>query len=121
MLRFFRDAGRESAAILLLALADERATQGYEVVEKIRPRYERLIFRLVRLYFARQKASPARRLVTGHDIMRLGAMPPSEAVGRILRELDEFQAVGKAISRDRVLCYAKKLIRKYNRGDSYGK
>ena len=119
--RFFRDAGIESVAILLLALADERATEGYEVVEKIRPRYERLIFRLVRLYFARQKASPARRLVTGHDIMRLGNMPPCASVGRILRELDEFQAVSKTVSRNKVLCYANKLIRKYNRGDSYGK
>lgn len=110
--RFFRDGGTESVAILLLALADERATSGYEVVEKIRPRYERLIFRLVRLYFYRKKASPRKRLVTGHDIMRLGSMPPSEAVGAILRELDELQAVRGITTRSAALACAKRLIKK---------
>jgi len=55
--RFFRDAGGQTPAVLLLSLADERATTEYDAVIKIRPRYERLIFRLMRLYFNGQKKS----------------------------------------------------------------
>jgi putative nucleotidyltransferase with HDIG domain len=110
--RFFRDAGTCSVAVLLLALADERATSGYEVVEKIRPRYERLMFRLIRLYFDRQIAHPRKRFLTGHDIMRLGAMPPSAAVGAILRELDELQAIKVVTTRAKAQKVAMRLIKK---------
>jgi len=109
--RFFRDAGDGSVAILLLALADERATSGYAVVEKIRPRYERLIFRLIRLYFDRQIKQPQKRFLTGHDIMRLGSMAPSAAVGAILRELEELQAIRTVTTRKQALSYAAQLIK----------
>jgi len=110
--RFFRDTGREAPAVLLLALADERATAGYDVVDKIRPRYERLMFRLIRIYFERHREAPRKRLVTGHDIMRLGQMPPSEAVGAILRELEETLAVNSITTRKEALAYAGLLIKK---------
>ncbi|HOU36052.1 MAG TPA: HDIG domain-containing protein [Candidatus Omnitrophota bacterium] len=109
--RFFRDAGRESIAILLLALADERATSGYQAVEKIRPRYERLISRLMRLYFERQKKTPRRRLVTGHDIMRLGSIPPSRSVGELLRQAEEAIAVKGITQRAEALECVRKLIK----------
>lgn len=109
--RFFRDAGRESVAILLLALADERATSGYETVEKIRPRYERLILRLVRLYFERQKKPLRRRLVTGHDIMRLGSMPPSRSVGELLRQAEEAIAVKGITQRAEALECVRQIIK----------
>ncbi|MFA6384068.1 MAG: HD domain-containing protein [Candidatus Omnitrophota bacterium] len=114
--RYFRDAGKGSAAILLLALADERATSGYAVVEKIRPRYERLMFRLIRLYFDRQTAHPMKRFLTGHDIMRLGSMPPSAAVGAILKELDELQAIKTITTRSQALLYAARLIKEAKSG-----
>ena len=109
--RFFRDAGTGSVAILLLALADERATSGYAVVEKIRPRYERLIFRLIRMYFDKQVAHPQKRFLTGHDIMQLGSLPPSAAVGAILRELEELQAIKTITTRVQALTYAARLIK----------
>jgi poly(A) polymerase len=46
--RFFRDAEDAAGAILLLALADERSTRNYLLLEKIRRKYERLIPRLYR-------------------------------------------------------------------------
>jgi poly(A) polymerase len=115
--RFFRDAGTGSAAILLLALADERATSGYAVVEKIRPRYERLMFRLIRLYFDRQNEQPQKRFLTGHDIMRLGSMPASAAVGAILRELEELQAVKTVTTRAQALRHAARLIKQAKSGN----
>jgi poly(A) polymerase len=114
--RFFRDAGAGSVAILLLALADERATSGYAVVDKIRPRYERLMFRLIRLYFGRQAAHPQKRFLTGNDIMRLGSMPPSAAVGAILRELEELQAINTITTRAQALRHAARLIKESGSG-----
>jgi poly(A) polymerase len=113
--RFFRDGGADSVAILLLALADERATSGYAVVEKIRPRYERLMFRLIRLYFDRQKAPAPKRFLTGHDIMRMGGLAPSAAVGEILRELEEMQAIKAITTRGKALACAQRLIQSSQR------
>ena len=109
--RFFRDAATGSVAILLLALADERATSGYAVVEKIRARYERLIFRLIRIYFDKQIARPQKRFLTGHDIMRLGSLAPSAAVGTILRELEELQAIKTITTRKQAMTHAARLIK----------
>lgn len=108
--RFFRDAGDESAAILLLALADERATSGYTAVEKIRPRYERLIFRLIGEYFKKKAQAPGKKLFDGHDIMKIGGLKPSALVGKVLRELDESRAVGDITTRKEALDRAKEII-----------
>ncbi|MCU0651115.1 MAG: HD domain-containing protein [Candidatus Omnitrophica bacterium] len=111
--RFFRDADKDSAAVLLLALADERATKDYAVVEKIRPRYERLILRLLRRLFKKEKESPMRRLLNGHDIMKLGSLEPCELVGKVLREIEESQAVGSIKTRSQALKEAARLIKKF--------
>lgn len=89
--RFFRDAGIEAGSILILALADLRATRGYLPVEKSRAGHERLIKRLLRSYFQRAQCPPPKRLVTGDDLVKLGLVP-SPLFGRILRRLDELQA-----------------------------
>ncbi|MDD5347954.1 MAG: HDIG domain-containing protein [Candidatus Omnitrophica bacterium] len=111
--RFFRDAGEDAPAVLLLALADERATKGYLVLEKIRARYERLIPALMREYFAAQKKTPALRLVDGHDIMRALDLEPSPMVGRILRHLEELQAIGAVTTERQALAQARVYKKKY--------
>jgi poly(A) polymerase len=93
--RFFRDANVEAVSVLLIALADERATRGYLSLEKFRQRYERLIPRLIRGYFlAEQEVKPS-RLINGNDLMEHFKLPPSPLIGKILSELQELQAIGK--------------------------
>jgi putative nucleotidyltransferase with HDIG domain len=111
--RFFRDAAAEAPAILLCALADERATSGYLLLEKIRSRYKRVIPRLLKDYFRAQAAEPVRRLVDGNDIMRALGIKPSALVGAILRQIRELEAIGAVTTKAEALARACLLKKKY--------
>ncbi|MDD2703408.1 MAG: HD domain-containing protein, partial [Candidatus Omnitrophica bacterium] len=93
--RFFRDAGMEAASILLLSLADQRSTRGYPTLERSRGRHERTGRALIREYFYKQKEVNPGRLVNGHDIIKEFGLQPSPEIGKILRDLEELQAIGK--------------------------
>jgi poly(A) polymerase len=86
--KFFRDAGAEAASILILALADERSTKGYLLLDKIRTKYERVIPRLLREYFVKAKEEPPERLVDGNEIMARFKLKPSPLIGEVLRKLE---------------------------------
>ena len=101
--RFFRDAQEEAGAVLILALADERSTKGYLLLDKIRKKYERVIPRLLKEYFAKQKEKSARRLVDGNDVMRRFRLSPSPLVGKVLKDLEELQAIGKIKTKEEAL------------------
>ncbi len=119
--RFFRDAGSEAAGILLLSLADQRATRGYPTLEKSRGRHERTGRALIKEYFQKQKEEKTVRLVNGHDIIKEFGLPPSPEVGRILRELEELQAIGKIGTKMEALRAASKLLKKQTSGGGNGK
>jgi poly(A) polymerase len=110
--RFFRDAGLEAGSVLILALADERSTKGYLLLDKIRSRYERVIPRLLREYFSKQKAKPAQRLFDGNDIMRSFKLKPSPLIGKVLRELEEMQAIGRIKTKEEALSCCGKILKK---------
>lgn len=109
--RFFRDAQEEAGSILILALADERSTKGYLLLDKIRKKYERVIPRLLREYFSKQKVKPARRLVDGNDVMRRFKLKPSPLVGKVLRELEELQAIGRIKTKEEALKACAKILK----------
>ena len=109
--RFFRDAGEEAGAVLILALADERSTKGYSLLDKSRQKYEKLIPRLLREYFLKQKNIPEARLVDGNDIMRRFKLPPSPLIGKVLSELEELQAIKRIKTKEEALKAAKVIIK----------
>jgi len=109
--RFFRDAREEAGAVLILALADLRATRGYRVVEETRGRQERMIKRLLREFFRRAECPPPARLVTGDDLIRIG-LEPSPVFGKILRALDEMQAERSITTKEEGLREARKIAGK---------
>ena len=109
--RFFRDGGEEAASILILALADERSTKGYLLLDKIRKKYEKVIPLLIRQHFARQEKGPAKRLVDGNVLMRALRLRPSPLVGKILKALDELQAIKKINTREDALKAAAELVK----------
>jgi poly(A) polymerase len=110
--RFFRDAGAEAASILLLSLADQRATRGYAVLERSRSRHERTGKALIREYFNKQKEEKPQRLVNGHDIMKEFRLEPSPLIGKVLGEVEELQAIGKIRTKGEAIQAASKIIRK---------
>ncbi|MCK9594997.1 MAG: HD domain-containing protein [Candidatus Omnitrophica bacterium] len=97
--RFFRDAGDEAVSVLLLSQADERATQGYLLLDKIRKRYKRVIPGLIREYFRKQDVPKQKRLINGNDLIEHFKLEPSALIGRLLSRLEELQAIGKIKTR----------------------
>lgn len=109
--RFFRDSGDEAGSVLILALADERSTKNYLLLDKIRRKYEKLIPRLLREYFVKHKDVPPARLVDGNDIMSHLGLSPSPLIGKVLRQLEELQAIGRIKTKDSALKAAEGIIK----------
>jgi putative nucleotidyltransferase with HDIG domain len=110
--KFFRDADKEAASILLLSLADQRSTHGYLTIEKCRGRHERLIKRLIKEYFFKLIEKKKPRLLNGNDLMKHFKLEPGALIGKLLRELEEAQAIGRIKTRQEALRAAFKLLKK---------
>jgi len=109
--RFFRDAQDEAVSILLLALADERSTKGYLLLEKIRERYERAIPSLIKTFFSKRKEIVPARLLNGNDLMSRLDLRPSPLIGKLLAHLEELQAIGKIKTKEEGLRAASLAIK----------
>ncbi|MBM3251405.1 MAG: HDIG domain-containing protein [Candidatus Omnitrophica bacterium] len=110
--RYFRDAQKESASILLLSLADQRATKGRLTTQQSRIRHEKVVANLLKDYFKKEKEVKPQRLITGDDLIKEFKLKPSVLIGKILGELEELQAIGKIKSKKEALAAAKKIISK---------
>ncbi|RJO63819.1 MAG: HDIG domain-containing protein [Candidatus Omnitrophota bacterium] len=108
--RFFRDTAAEAVSVLLISLADQRATHGYLTVEKTRMRHERMVRRLIGEYFASLHRKKQHPLVNGNILMRRFGLKPSPLIGTILKELRELQAIGKIKTTQGALEAAAKII-----------
>ncbi|MFH0858064.1 MAG: HD domain-containing protein [Candidatus Omnitrophota bacterium] len=110
--RFFRDTGSESLSVLLLSLADQRATKGVFATEDSRLRHEKMIKKLVREYFKDLETKEIPRLVNGDDLIKKFKLKPSPLIGKVLAELDELQGIGKIMSKSNGLKAAAAIIKK---------
>ena len=108
--RFFRDAGGETISILLLSLADQRATKGPLTTKESRRRHEKVVFGLLKEYFRRKKEKKIPRLLNGDDLMQRFKLEPSPLIGKILSELEEAQAIGKIKHKKDAWQLAKKIV-----------
>jgi tRNA nucleotidyltransferase/poly(A) polymerase len=111
--RFFRDTDKEGVAIILLSLADWRATRGPLTDEKRRARHERVMFGLIEKYFKQEEAKPLPKIVDGHDIMKKFKLEPSPLVGKILKKIKEEQALGKVSTKKEAYLIAEKIVKKH--------
>jgi poly(A) polymerase len=109
--RFFRDTAPETLSVLLISLADQRATIGPQATAQSRLNHEHLVKRLIRIYCAEKDVTPAQRLVNGNDIMRRFSLKASVLVGEVLRELQELQAIGKVKTKQEALAAAATFIK----------
>ncbi len=108
--RFFRDAKLEAPSILLLSIADQRATRGPLNKAASRKHHEKVALKLLKSYFLKEKEEAAPRLVTGDDLMGAFKLGPSPLIGKMLREIEELRAIGKIKTRQQALTAAKKLL-----------
>jgi poly(A) polymerase len=108
--RFFRDSGLEAVGVLLLSIADQRATKGPLTTRLSRLRHEKVCLRLVAEYFANRKEKPA-RLINGDDLIKVFKLKPSPLIGKILSEIEELQAIGRLKAKEDALRIARDMIR----------
>lgn len=108
--RFFRDAGNEAVSILLISLADQRATKGSLTTQESRRRHERVVRRLIKEYFQKKKEKKPERLINGNDLIKHFKLEPSPLIGKILSELEEVQALGKVKTKKEALKIAERII-----------
>lgn len=92
--RFFRDTQEEALSILLLALADRRAMQGVLSKRKCFLFLEDEIVKMVIEFLKNkeQKINPP-CLLNGHELMNFLHTHPGPIIGKILKEIEEAQAI----------------------------
>lgn len=117
--RYFRDTGREALSVLLISLADQRATKGPKTRKQDRMRHERAVSALIREYLAREKQKKPERLISGDDVISVFKIPPSPVIGKVLGEIEELQAIGKVNTKGQALKAARKVINTLSRRSSY--
>jgi len=107
--RYFRDTGADALGVLLLSLADQRATKGRLTTATSRVNHEKTVAKLINELFKKQtkKSVP---FVNGHEIMRKFSLTPSPLIGKILNELEELQAIGAIHNKIEAFKAAKKVI-----------
>lgn len=110
--RYFRDSAGEGISTLLLSVADQRATKGPLTSEESRLQHERIVWGLIKEALKKRKEKKLPRLVDGNIIMKKLRIPPSPLVGKILKTIEESQAIGKIKTTDEAIKLASLFIKK---------
>ncbi len=106
--RYFRDAGDEAAAILLLCMADQRATRGPLTTAEDLGHMEHICMPLLRLYFQKKKDKPFVRLLNGDNLIRDLGLKPGPDFSKWLDMVEEAQQLGKITTKDEALALVRK-------------
>ncbi len=115
--RFFRDAGAEGMATLIVWLADRQATMGPDADPETLPGDAAMIAELLGRYFDKMaEAVGPPRLVDGRQLMAHLGVGPGPLIGRLLRELAEAQVEGEVHTEDEALQLAGRLRQKWGDG-----
>lgn len=106
--RFFRDAGEAGVDLVLLALADTRATRGHTLTQETWT----AALDIGRTFLENYWEKPAEtvyppRLLDGNEVMTAFELAPGPRVGEILEVIREAQATGKVNTREEALNFAK--------------
>jgi poly(A) polymerase len=108
--RYFRDTEPEGVGIILLSIADWRATLGKLVDLRKRAVHERILFKLIEDYFASKQKKEIIPLIRGDEIMKKFHIPESVLVGKVLKKIREEQAIGNISTKAEAYKQARKVI-----------
>ncbi len=109
--RYFRDTGNDALAVLLLSLADQRATKGPQTSLLSRQRHEKTVKALIRKLLKQKDEKKLVRFLNGNQLMRKFKLPACPLIGKLLAELEEAQAIGKIKDKKEAWQLAAKLIK----------
>lgn len=110
--RYFRDAKDEAVSILLLSIADQRATRGPLTIKKDAEHHEKICQELIKKYFELKKQKPFVRLINGNDLIRILKLKPSPLFKEILDRVEESQNLGKITAKEEALQLARGIVNK---------
>ncbi|MFH0790644.1 MAG: HD domain-containing protein [Candidatus Omnitrophota bacterium] len=110
--RYFRDTADEGVSILLLSIADQRATKGRLTSQSSRLHHEKVTAGLIKEYFKRKKQKISPRLLTGDDLIKEFKLEPGPLIGRILSQIEELQAIGRIKTKAEALTISRRIISK---------
>lgn len=102
--RLARDAGELLPALLIVALADARATR--DRPDAVPTDVEGLVIETARYYYGEYLKANIEPLVTGHDLSGLGILP-GPVYMRILGDVEECRAAGQLTTREDALEHIK--------------
>ena len=110
--RYFRDTGSDALAVLLLSLADQRATKGPLTTALSRVNHEKTVKFLIHKLLKKNSEKKLVRILNGFDIMKKFKLAASPIVGKVLSALEEAQAIGKIKNKKEAFALAAKIISK---------
>ncbi len=106
--RFFRDSGKAGVDLILLALADLRATSANELTIETWTAYLDVARTLLENYWERpEEVIAPPRLLDGYELMKELKLKPGPVVGQLLEAIRENQAAGKIQTREQALTFAR--------------
>ncbi len=107
--RYFRDTEDEAASVLLVSIADQRATRGPLANAASRKKHEKVSFMLLKRYFEALKEEPFKRLIDGKDLIKKLKLKPGPIFSKILNGIEEAQVEGAVTTKTQALRLAKKI------------
>ncbi|MDD5690257.1 MAG: HD domain-containing protein [Candidatus Omnitrophica bacterium] len=110
--RYFRDTGNDALAVLLLSLADQRATKGPLTTALSRVRHEKTVRALIRRLLNQNREKKPAPFLNGNDIMRKFKLASGPLIGKVLLALEEAQAIGKVKNKKGAFRLAATIIKR---------
>jgi hypothetical protein len=108
--RYLRDTKEEAVSLAILALADQAATRGKLTTQAKHKHHAKICHMLIERYFKLKEQKPQQRLLTGHDLIKVLKLEPSELFGKILSSVEEAAALGKIKTKQEALVLAKSIV-----------
>jgi poly(A) polymerase len=108
--RYFRDTKEEAVSVLLVAIADQRATRGPLATPESRKRHEGVSFSLIERYFEMLKEKPFVRLINGTDLIQKLKLKPGPLFSKLLDAVEEAQVEGKVVTKKEALLLVRQML-----------
>lgn len=121
--RFFKNCGEEGVDLVLLSLADTRATFEHTLKQETWRNALDVSAELLEAWFEKkeQLVSPA-AIINGNDLMTILTISPGPIIGEILEKIRENQVSGTLSTKDEALAFAEFYIQqKSNSGSENSK
>lgn len=106
--RFFRETGEAGVSLILLALADVRATYDHTLTQDYWAANLDVARTLLEAYYEKnEQIIRPPQLVNGNDLIRELNMKPGREIGKLLEAIRETQAAGSLTTRQEALAFAR--------------